>query len=156
MEWYLILSLIAIGLLLLIIEIIFIPGTSVAGFVGFVLMLTGVWLSFSYFGKSTGWIMVGGTAAASGLILFWTFRTKPWRQFALKSSIQSKVNEGATDGLQVGTKGKTVSALRPMGKAELDGKLFEVTSTGGFVESGTEIRIIKVSSNQILVEPLNS
>ena len=155
MEWYLVLTLIGIGLLLLIIEIIFIPGTSVAGFIGFGLIVVGLLLSFNYFGSSAGWIVVGGTAVAAGLIFFWTFRTKPWRQFALKSSIQSKVNEGETAGLEAGIEGKTVSALRPMGKAELAGKMFEVTSLRGYIESNTKIRIIKVSPNQILVEPLN-
>lgn len=155
MEWYLVLSLIGIGLLLLIIEVIFIPGTSVAGLVGFTLIIVGLILSFNYFGSSTGWIIVGGTSVVAGVIFFWTFRTKPWKQFALKSSIQSKVNEGDTIGLEAGLEGKTVSALRPMGKAELAGKLFEVTSLNGYIESNTKIRIIKVSPNQILVEPLN-
>ncbi len=155
MEWYLILTLIGIGLLLLVIEVIFIPGTSVAGLIGFALILIGVVLSFNYFGSSTGWIVVGCAAVVSGIIFYWTFRTKPWKIFALKSSIQSKVNEGALDALIIGMTGVTTSALRPMGNGKFGEKIFEVTSLSAYINSGTPIKIVRISSNQILVEPLN-
>jgi len=155
MEWYIISSLISIGLLLLVVEVIFIPGTSVAGFIGFALMITGIILSFSYFDSSTGWIVLGSTAVVSGIVFYWTFRSKPWKQFSLKSTIDGKVNEGILDGLEVGEEGLAISALRPIGKADVGGKIVEVSSLGTYVDSGTRIRIIKISLNQIVVEPLN-
>lgn len=156
MEWFIVLSLIGIGLLLLVIEVIFIPGTSVAGFVGFGILVVGLYLSFTYFGNQAGWSIVGGTSVVSALLFVWIFRSKPWEQFALKSAIKSKVNEGMLDNLKIGEEGIAVSALRPIGKAELGGILVEVTTLGNYVDSGTRVKIVKISSNQILVEPLNS
>ncbi|MCA4900510.1 MAG: hypothetical protein ING88_17180, partial [Cytophagales bacterium] len=46
MEWVTIATLILIGLVLIVIEILFVPGTTVVGFVGFALMLVGVALTF--------------------------------------------------------------------------------------------------------------
>lgn len=155
MEWFIVLSLIGIGLLLLVIEVIFIPGTSVAGIIGFGLLVTGLFLTFNYFDKPTGWAVVGSTAAVSAVLFFWIFRSKPWQQFALKTSIKSKVNEGALDGLKPGDEGITISVLRPMGKAEIGEKTFEVSTLGTYVQSGTRIKILKIASNQILVEPIN-
>jgi membrane-bound ClpP family serine protease len=73
----------------------------------------------------------------------------------LKSAIKSKVNEGELEVLKVGETGLTISALRPMGKAEFHGKMYEVTSLTNYVEHGVQVKIIKLSSNQIIVEPLN-
>jgi membrane-bound ClpP family serine protease len=154
MEWITVISLIAVGLILVVVEIIFVPGTTVIGFIGFGLMVVGLVLGFNYFDDTTGWLIAGGTALSSGLIFYWAFRSKAWERFALKTSINSKVNEGELDNLKVGDEGTTVSALRPMGKAELGGKMVEVTSMGTYVESNTQIRIVRISSNQILVEPI--
>ena len=155
MEWFVVLSLIGLGLLLIVVEVIFIPGTTVAGFIGFGLLLLGIYLSFTYFDGSTGWIVVSSTAASSGIIFYWMFRSKPWKQFALKTSIKSKVNEGIFDGLNIGDEGMAVSTLRPVGNAEIAGKTVEVTTFGSYIQSGTRIKVIKISSNQILVEPIN-
>jgi len=153
-EWSTVISLILFGLLLLIAEIIFVPGTTLVGLVGFVFVAVGVGLSFRYFGAETAWTVVGGTAVASGLLLYLAFKANVWEKFALKSTIDSKVNEGALSGLAPGIEGTALSALRPVGKADLSNKTYEVRTNGEYVETGTRIRIIKIISNQIIVEPL--
>jgi membrane-bound ClpP family serine protease len=155
MEWFVVLSLIVIGLILIVVEVIFVPGTTLVGFIGFGLVLLGQLFGFRYFGNNIGWIIVAGTAMSSAIIFFWVFRSKPWQLFALKTSIKSKVNEGIHDGLVAGAEGIARSALRPSGKAELGGKVVEVTTQGSYLESGTRVRIIKISPYQILVETIN-
>jgi membrane-bound ClpP family serine protease len=56
-------------------------------------------------------------------------------------------------GLSPGLEGIALSALRPVGKAEVAGKTYEVKTQGGYVATGTKIKIIQISSNQIIVEP---
>jgi membrane-bound ClpP family serine protease len=153
-EWSTVISLVLFGLLLLIAEIIFVPGTTVVGLVGFVFMVVGVALSFRYFGGEKGWTVVGVTAVASGVLLYLAFKANVWGKFALKSSSNSKVNEGSMNELTAGLEGTTLSALRPVGNADIAGKTFEVRTNGEYVERGTKIKIIKVVSNQIIVEPL--
>jgi len=153
-EWTTVSSLILFGLLLLIAEIIFVPGTTLVGLVGFVFMAIGVGLSFRYFGAEIGWTIVGGSAVASGLLLYVAFKSNVWTKFALKSSIDSKVNEGYLTGLKPGQEGTALSALRPVGKAELEGKVYEVKTNGEYIETGTRVKIIRITSNQIIVEPL--
>jgi len=154
MEWFIVISLLALGLLLIVVEVIFVPGTTVVGFFGFGLMLVGAFLGFRYFGNDTGWIIIGASAVFSAIVFVWIFRAKPWQQFALKTAIKSKVNEGIHEGLHAGDEGITTSALRPSGKAELGGRIVEVTTQGAYLESGTRIRILKISPYQILVETL--
>ena len=154
MEWLTVISLVVIGIVLLIVEIIFVPGTTIVGIVGLIFAIAGIVLSFKYFGNSIGWLTLGGTSVLSGAMLYWSFRSNAWERFALKSTIDGRVNEVDTDTLKAGEEGQTVSALRPMGKAELRGKRVEVTTLGGYVESNTRIRIVRVSTNQIVVEPV--
>ena len=152
-EWITVISLILLGLALIVVEIIFVPGTTVVGVLGFIFLIVGVGLSFHYFGGNVGWITVGGAGVASGFVLYFSFRSNLWRRFALKSSIQSKVNEGELTGLAPGQEGVALSALRPVGKAEMGSKTYEVKTLGGYVATGTKIRIIQILSNQIIVEP---
>ena len=82
----------------------------------------------------------------------YSFRSGAWERYSLKSAIQSKVNEGLYDQLTIGQEGVTVSVLRPFGKAEFEGKEFEVSTIGDYIESGNPVRIIKVAPNKIFVE----
>jgi membrane-bound ClpP family serine protease len=133
-----------------------VPGTTLVGVIGFCFLIVGVGLSFRYFGGEAGWITLGITSVACGGLLYFSFTTDAWKRFSLKSAINSKVNEGELDHLQVGMEGKTVSALRPMGKAELNNQTVEVKTNGDYLDSGSRVRIIKILMNQIIVEPINS
>lgn len=48
----------------------------------------------------------------------------------------------------------TRTGLRPAGNIEIDDQLIDVTSTGGFVEAGTTVRVIEVHGAMITVEPV--
>jgi len=154
-EWSTVLSLIGFGLFLVVAEIIFVPGTTIVGVTGFCFLMVGVGLSFKYFGAEVGWVMLASSAIACGGLLYFSFTTDVWKRFALKSAIKSKVNEGELDRLQIGMEGQTISALRPIGKAELNNQTVEVKTNGDYLDSGSKIRIIKIVSNQIIVEPIN-
>jgi membrane-bound ClpP family serine protease len=154
-EWITVISLIAFGLALIVAEIIFVPGTTLVGVLGFAFLIVGVGMSFRYFGTEAGWITVGVTSVASGAILYYSFSANVWKKFSLKTYSDSKVNEGDLDEIKVGVEGQTISTLRPVGKAELNSRTFEVKTLGEYLDSGKRIRVIKILSNQIIVEPIN-
>ncbi len=154
-EWFTVISLILFGLALIVAEIIFVPGTTLVGIIGFVFLVLGAGLSFNYFGPNTGWTVTGGTAAASGVILYYSFKANVWGRFSLKSSMTGKVNEGEMVDIREGIEGVALSALRPSGKAEIEKKTYEVRTMGNYVESGSKIRVMQIASNQIIVEPVS-
>jgi membrane-bound serine protease (ClpP class) len=51
----------------------------------------------------------------------------------------------------IGKTGKAVTMLRPAGKAEVDGRLLEVVSEGGFIAEGAPIEIIHASKQRVVV-----
>lgn len=154
-DWVTVLTLILLGIGLLVVEIIFVPGTTVVGVVGFTLSLVGVVLSFRYFGSAIGWTTAMGSATGTAVILYFCFKSDVWSRFASKATIDSKVNEGEISNLQVGMEGVAISMLRPFGKAELNGKVYEVKTFGSYLESGKRIRVIEILSTQIVVEQIN-
>ncbi len=154
-EWVTVISLILFGLILIIAEIIFIPGTTIVGILGFLFLIVGVGFSFQYFGSETGWITVGISAAVSGLLLYYSFKSNVWGRFSSKSKIDSRVNEGLLDKIQVGNEGVTLSTLRPFGNAEVNDQVIEVKTFGNYLESGTKIKVVQINLNQIIVEQIN-
>lgn len=156
MDWITVISLVVIGIVLIIVEIIFIPGTTIVGILGFLITAIGVVLSFVYFGKTAGWLVLGGSGLVSGSMLYWSLRTNIWSRFALKSTISSKVNEEVKGHVAVGDEGHTTSSLRPMGKAEFRGQQFEVTTLGNQVPPGSRVKVVSISNHHIIVESISS
>jgi membrane-bound ClpP family serine protease len=151
---FIISSLIIIGLALVIVEIIFIPGTTVVGVLGVVVTIVGVGLGYREYGSSTGHLILASASAALGLMIYYSFRSNTWSRFALKNTIDSKNNEGLLQSFRAGEEGICVSALRPVGKAEFGGRLVEVASEGDYVDAGTRVRIKEVSAAGIIVEQI--
>lgn len=152
--WIIIVALLLIGLTLILVELVFIPGTTVVGLLGLIFAIVGVGVSYQHFGNTVGlYVLIGMSAVTLGG-LFYSFRSGAWSRFSLKSAIDSRVNEGLLSALHIGDEGITLSSLRPMGKAEFHEKAFEVRTSGGYVNSGERVRITRIQSHQIVVEPL--
>lgn len=154
-DWFTVGSLILVGIALIVVEIIFVPGSTIVGVLGFVSAVVGVYLGFTYFGDTIGWWILGGTSVAFAAALYWGFKGDTWDRFSLKDISEGKFNEGYSSGLQVAERGKTLSALRPSGKAEFNNKEYEVRTYGNYIDSGTEIEIVKIQGNTIYVETIN-
>lgn len=153
--WIIILSLLLIGLALIIVEVVFVPGTTVVGVIGVIFAGAGIIITFRQYGSETGWYILVGMSVITAVALFFAFRSDAWMRFANKSAISSKVNEGTTVGLQVGDEGTTLSVLRPMGTAEFNGSKFEVKTLGDYIDAGTRVTIVHLSPHEIIVKPLN-
>ena len=152
LEWITIIVLIFLGLGFIIAEVVFVPGTTLLGLFGLLFTIIGIILSYVTFGAGVGTFVLVIAITVGIVSLVISFRSGIWEKFALKSSIDSKFNEGSTRDLQVGQEGKTMSSLRPMGKAEFDNQEFEVTTMGNFLGTGENIRIVSIKDNKIIVE----
>ncbi|GIV33146.1 MAG: hypothetical protein KatS3mg031_0681 [Chitinophagales bacterium] len=154
MDMWLIAGIIVFGLLIIMVEIFLVPGTTIIGVVGGVIVVIGVFLAFRDHGLKTGSITLALSAVATGVLLYTGIRTYSSGKFALKESITGKVNE-PEEGLPVpGDEGLTVSLLRPNGKALINGRRVEVFSLGELIEKNTRIKVVKVSENKIYVKPI--
>jgi membrane-bound ClpP family serine protease len=153
--WTFIILLIVVGILMLLLEILVIPGSGVAGVVGFGLMIAGVWMAYTHEGAVAGHITLAITLAVSIIGLLVALRSKTWNKAMLNSEIISKVRKIDHVDLKVGDRGQTVSRCVPMGKAIFKDNFVEVSAYSEFIDPEKEIEILKISGNKIYVKPIN-
>jgi membrane-bound ClpP family serine protease len=154
LDWVTIILLIGIGLVLIVVELIFVPGVTIVGILGFILVAVGVWIGYAALGTTTGHMILAASVLVGGLALFYSFRSEAWSRFALKDVITSRVNEENPHLLEVGEEGMTISALRPQGTAIFKERQHEVQTIGTFLSPNTPVRIIKIIANKIIVEAI--
>jgi membrane-bound ClpP family serine protease len=152
-DWLVLIVILLFALVLLLVEIIFIPGTTWFGLAGVVLAIIGVYISFRQLGNTAGWLITGSFAVVWAAALYYGFRANIWRRFALNQQIESRVNDETRLFLRTGDTGRTVSALRPMGKAEFAGQWLEVQTLGGFLDENIAIEVVKTEGTKIFVKP---
>jgi len=146
--------LILLGLLLLLIEFAVIPGVTIAGIGGAALLIASVYIAFTGIGKIAGFITLAVVLIASPIMIYYFFTSRTGKKMILESEIDGKIENFNPENLKVGDTGKTIGRLAPMGKIKVNGEVVEAQSTGAFIDHQTEIRIIKINSNQIIVEPI--
>jgi|GEM_PF-1913536 len=140
-----------VGIALIVIEVLFIPGTTFVGLLGFLLMAVGVWYAFSEYGSKVGILTASGSIVFLVFIFYWGYKKKVWRKFALNTENDAKIIPTAVSYLQVGQEGFTISALRPSGIAEFDGKRTEVQTFGELIDAGKKVKIIEIRGNEVFV-----
>lgn len=73
----------------------------------------------------------------------------------LKPSLLERVS-GTNAHFDVGTVGITASALRPSGKAVFGDQYVDVVSDGAYIDHGSEIEVIRVAGNRIIVRAVQT
>ena len=144
----LVIIVLALGLLLLTLEIVALPG-GIAGVCGFLLIALGVWQSFILWGMTVGtWVLIGSVAICA-LLLALFMKTKTWKRFSLNEESDSTVNQIEDPSITVGTRGTTVARLAPTGKALIDGKLVEVHAINKFIDQDRPIEVVAIEGYRI-------
>lgn len=146
------LSLLIIGLILMLAEVLFVPGTTIVGILGLVVSLLGISYAFISYEANTAWVITGIAALANLVAIVYGFRSGVWNKFSLKNTSQGRVFDGRTSGLYLGMEGKAISDIKPFGKGLFGEKIYEVKSENGFLTVGSDLEIIKIENNKILVK----
>lgn len=145
---------ILLGLLLLLIEFAIIPGITIAGIGGFLLLGASVFIAFTHYGMGIGFLTLAVVLIASPLMIYYFFRSKSGKKMILGTQIDGKMEYVDLEKLKVGDVGKSIGRLAPSGKVKINGITLEARSSGSFIDHKTEVRITKILSNVIIVEPL--
>lgn len=149
--WAIVLTLIGIGLIILLLEILVIPGAGIAGVIGFGLMVAGVYLAFEKGGNAIGFMVLSGTVLLNILALILALRSKTWDKAMLKKQIDGKVNV-VDSRIQPGDQGVTISRCAPTGKALIHNEFYEVFADTDFIDENQTVEVIKVEGGRILVK----
>lgn len=153
------LFLLGLGVLLLFIEIILLPGFGAAGVPGIILICVGIGIVWFENGWETASLYAGGTVVIiiplAILGLWLAPRTRLGRTVILQTA------QNSDDGFQappqelaalVGHSGQSASPLRPTGVALIDGKRIDVVTNGEFIQPETEVEVIAVEGRRVVVK----
>jgi membrane-bound serine protease (ClpP class) len=152
------LALILLGVVLLAVEALILPGFGVAGVLGIGVLGYAI---FRVFQES--WLTVLGTstvlagAALAGLLWF-----LPYSRVAGRLRLATRIGRTpdalpTTPGQQVerldllGLTGEALTDLRPAGMARLLDERIDVVTLGDFIEAGATVRVVRVEGNRVTV-----
>ncbi|WP_133271258.1 NfeD family protein [Hymenobacter radiodurans] len=152
MDWLTVILLLLFGLLFLVVEVLFIPGTTLVGLIGFGLLVVGVWLGYRDLGSTAGHYALLFSVVAAGVMLYVGLRPKNLHRFALTDVNDSRVRDVRRPDMQPGTTGRALSALRPAGTVLFGEDRREAATRGEFLDAGTAVRVLRIEQNRIIVE----
>lgn len=160
------------GVILLMIEIFAIPGFGVIGITGIVLMIGGLTLSLIGnigfdFSNVDGDKVVTSLALVSVTTIvglagsIWAayklFNTHMFSRVALTTNQQSAHGYVSSEQLQslIGSIGVAATNLRPAGKVEIDGVVYDATAQTGFIAAGSKVQVVVQTLAQLTVKEIS-
>lgn len=146
----LIITLIILGILLLLAEILIFPGVGVAGVLGVLLMGGACWYAFYLYGTTVGLIVTAVVVTLLILMMIWVLRAKTWKRMSLETNITAKAVVPEVE-LSVGDRGRSVTRLAPMGMARFGDCSVEVTAREGMIDPGVEVEVVAIDGNKVFV-----
>ncbi len=156
-----------IGVALIALEIFVIPGfgiTGASGIIAIVIALVGGMLSndavtgFDFVSVCRSLIIVGiGGLLAIAAVVYLTSSRGP-KVFRKHTELMTelKVSDGfvgvdMSPASYIGHTGKAVTDMRPAGKIEIDGTIFDAVSTGPFIAAHRNVKVTKYENAQLYV-----
>ena len=149
-----IIILIIVGLLLLLVETLLLPGFAVTGILGIASMGAACWLAFTRLGNTAGIIITIICILLAAALLVWVLRSSTWKKATLETNIDAKVDVNADKkGIEVGSKGVAETRLAPMGMVRFeDGTKAEVSSADGFLDPGCPVVVSAIEGEKIFIK----
>ena len=139
------------GVLLLLAEILLIPGFGIAGIGGIAAILASIYFTFG--GQTLYVISVAVILVAVGLFLAFRFlpRTRTGRALVLESAIAAEAPPEEKLRPLVGAIGRAITPLRPAGVAQFGERKVDVVAEGEFIEKGSTVRVVRVEGARVVV-----
>lgn len=155
MSLFAIVLLIILGIFLLWVEFLVVPGITIAGIGGVLLIVTGIYLSYELHGIAAGNYVLLGSAIFMIISVFIFLKSNTWKKTMLESKLEGRANTIDLSIIKPGDTGKTVTRLGPYGKIEINGLYYDARSTDIIIDSETDITIVKVLNDKLIVKPTN-
>ncbi len=155
-----------VGILLLLIEMIVIPGFGLAGIGGIILVVFGLYrlllpdmpvgeevADMAMFGLTIG--VIGGLIGLVLLLKLMT-KTKFWKKLATPDVQDHERGYDTSLGLEdmIGKEAVADTDLHPSGWVTIGDKRIFVVSDGTFIEDGEKVKIITVDGNRVVVRKI--
>ena len=133
------------------IEVMLIPGITVVGIAGGIMLVIGIYYAYNQWGMVYGHYTLAITSLLTVGTIYFGFKAGLWHIFSNKSKVEGKVINVDDSKIRVGEFGETVSELRPVGYAIINELKVEVQSKGEYIETQKKIQVVKIDGNKVTV-----
>lgn len=145
-----------LGLGLLLLEVLVIPGFGVAGVLGIGAVLASLFLSFPDLPSALTAISVALVLTVVGaiFILRRVPQSRLWRKLSLDTRLEDPgFEEDDPDDpvIKVGARGRALSPLRPAGTIRVGDFRLDAVSDGSFIPAGAAVEIVRIVGNRVTV-----
>ena len=151
-----IIALVISALLLLLVELFVIPGSSLAAILSAICLTWAVTYAFINISALAGIITLIIALILGSCVLITFMRSKTLDKVALTEEVSSTVDRSVAAQVQVGDKGYAVTRLALIGNAEINGHVVEVRSADGFLNEKTPVVVTCVTDNEIIVQKIKN
>lgn len=155
MEYAITALMVLLATVLLVVEILFVPGVGISGIMGIMTMVASVFYAFFVIGDIAGWVTLLVSGIICLLLLLWALYGRSLDKVALKKNIDSKVESVDIAKFSLGDNGIARTRLALMGEAEINGVVVEVKSEDGFIAEGENIVVSRLSGDSVFVKRVN-
>ncbi len=149
-------SLQVMGVLVILAEI-FIPSMGLLSAVAAGLLFYSLFLAFTEVSRLAGFVFVGVDLLVVPVLIYWGMRVLAASSLSLQKKLSAEegvVSQAPTLETWMEKKGEAVTDLRPSGMALIEGMRLDVVTDGEYVDAGTQIVVMQVKGNQIIVEKI--
>jgi len=163
--------LVAVGFILIALEIFVIPGFGIAGITGIACLFSGIILTMiPQLSKinDTNYTLYLNPAAKNFILMVisigigvWLLskilpKTPLFNKIILNNTLSKKDGyiAGADYSSYLGKEGISITVLRPAGIIKIDNKHLDVVSSGEMIAAKQAIKVIKIEGTRIVVEPI--
>ncbi|MFO7789605.1 MAG: NfeD family protein [Bacteroidales bacterium] len=146
--------LILLGLILIWLELLVIPGTTIAGIGGILLVGAGVYIAFDAIGTSAGLWTLGSALVLLVVSIVFFLKSNTWKKLSLNDSVQSTVEHYKENSIKPGDTATAISRLGPSGTVRVNDINVEAESLDGLIDPGTKLKITEVRKNKVFVKIL--
>ncbi len=138
------------GFVFLVVEIFVVPGFSVPGIAGLMMIGYGIFKASQAYGGAGAFVTIAVSLLSAVVMIRIALRSKAFQAFGLDSSVKGA---RALDDYEplLGKTGTASSDLRPAGTAMIDGIRCDVVTDGEYIARDTTIRVVDVDGGRIVV-----
>ena len=154
--WWIVVTLLVLGVVLMLVEMLLVPGVGIAGFLSLGSLGVACWYAFTAISSAAGWWTTLAAVLLLGVMVFFALRAKTWQRFELKTEMTSQMGTEAAD-VHVGDRGIAYTRLAPLGTGRFGSVSCEVKSYDNtMVAAGTPLEVVAIEENKPLVKPITN
>jgi membrane-bound ClpP family serine protease len=150
----LVILLLVVGLILIAIEVLVIPGFGVIGVLGILATVGGVVMAWMRLGSAYGMLAITAGVVVTAAMLYLLPKTRAGRALVLDAGEKDMRAGDPRLRELAGMSGHALTALHPAGTADVGGRTVDVVTDGVYVDAGRALRVVRVEGSRVVVEVL--